>query len=223
MEAIAEAFGLGLLSVASPCLLPIYPGFIAYLAANSEAIRGRRASGLLGLIVLAGILVTMIAFGLVVSALAVAAGRFLVIIVPVTDLLMIVIGTLLVAGRNPFARLPGASVPNDANPYRLAFTYGLVLGPLALPCAGAFVIALFAIAIGLADLAARVLEVTAYGLGFGLPLVVLSLIAAARGQAVVRGIVRFYVPLTRASGVALVAIGLIHLTQSLPDVEVVLG
>jgi cytochrome c-type biogenesis protein len=207
MDPVIQAFGLGVLSAASPCLLPLYPGFIAYLAANSPILRGRAAAGLLGMAVLAGVLTTTIAFGLVVTAVAISVGSLLAVLVPVADVVLIALGTLLILGRHPFERVPGLRVPVAGNPYRQAFLFGTLLGPLALPCAGPFIVALFAISLGVGDLASRVVRSISYGLGFGLPLVVLSLVAAARGQALIRAIVARYGLVERFAGLALVAVG----------------
>jgi cytochrome c biogenesis protein CcdA len=68
-------------------------------------------------------------------------------------------------------------------------------------------VALFAISLGVGDLASRVVRSIAYGLGFGLPLVVLSLVAAARGQSLIRAIVARYGLVERLAGFALVAVG----------------
>src|SRR3989304_1643499 len=65
MNEPALAFPLGRASPASPCLLPLYPGFIAYLAGNSRSIAGTRASGLLGLLVLLGVLSAMVVVAVV--------------------------------------------------------------------------------------------------------------------------------------------------------------
>lgn len=223
MDAYAQAFTLGVLSAASPCLLPLYPGFIAYLTANSRAIAGRRASGLLGLLVLGGVLTAMLLVGLVLSVLALPMGRVLTVVVPVIDGLLIVLGVLLLAGRNPFARLPGARVPLVANPYGQAYVYGLMLGPLALPCAGAFIVALFAISAGVEDALPRVANFLVYGLGFGLPLVLLSLVAAARGQGLVRWIVARHRALEIVAGVLLIGAGLFDLTQNWDNLRGGLG
>ena len=214
MEPLVQAFGLGLASAASPCLLPLYPGFVAYLAANSRGIEGRRAAGLLGFVVLAGVLTTMIGVGLVLTILAIPAGRLLVILVPVADLLLIVLGALLVIGRNPFERLPGVRVPAVANPYGQAYVYGLVLGPLALPCAGAFIVALLAISVGVVDAIPHLVTFVVYGLGFGLPLVLLSLVAAARGQSLIRVVVARHATIERIAGIALLAIGALDLVTN---------
>ncbi|MBA2720125.1 MAG: hypothetical protein H0U52_12945 [Chloroflexi bacterium] len=124
-------FGAGVLSAASPCLLPLYPAFIAYLGSNAKSLEGRRATGLLGLLVLAGVLTTMTAVGVVLAIIAVPTSRLLAYATPVIDGLLIVLGVLLLAGRNPFERLPGMRVPVVANPFRQAYVYGLMLGPIA--------------------------------------------------------------------------------------------
>lgn len=223
MDPVAQAFGLGVLSAASPCLLPLYPGFIAYLAANSPVLRSRAAAGVLGLVVLAGVLTTTITFGLAVTVLAISVGTLLGILVPVADLLLLALGALLVAGRHPFERLPGVRVPVAGNPYRQAFLYGALLGPLALPCAGPFIVALFAISIGAGDLAARLVRSIAYGLGFGLPLVVLSFVAAARGQALIRAIVTRYNMVERLAGLLLIAVGAWDLAANWENIRAALG
>jgi cytochrome c-type biogenesis protein len=207
VDAIAQAFSLGLLSAASPCLLPLYPGFIAYLAGNSARIRGRRAAGLLGVVVLAGVLATMLLVGVVLTLIAAPMSPLLGVLVPAADVLLIVLGLLLLAGRNPFQRLPGVRVPTLRSPYPQAFLYGMLLGPLALPCAGAFVVALLAISVGVVDAIPRVARFLVYGLGFGLPLVLLSLVTAARGQALVRVIVARHEAIERVAGGVLVLVG----------------
>lgn len=223
MEQFVQAFALGVASAASPCLLPLYPGFIAYLAGNSRSIAGRRAAGLLGLLVLAGVLTVMLAIGLLLTVLAVPVGPVLAWLVPLIDLVLIALGVLLIAGRNPFERLPGARVPVIANPYGQAYVYGLMLGPLALPCAGAFVVALFAISIGVGDAIPRIARFLVYGLGFGLPLVALSLVAGARGQALVRWVVARHRAIELVAGVLLVAAGIWDLWMNWDNIRFTLG
>jgi cytochrome c-type biogenesis protein len=220
MDTLVAAFGLGLASAASPCLLPLYPGFLAYLAANSRAIESRRGAGLLGLVVLAGVLSTMIVVGLVLTLLAIPTGRLLLVLVPAADLVLIVLGALLVADRNPFAALPGAHVPSVGNPYGQAYVYGMVLGPLALPCAGAFIVALLAISVGIVDAVGHLATFIAYGLGFGLPLVILSLVMAADRQSLVRSIVAHHRTIEWIAGIGLIAVGAVGLVGDWPNLSV---
>lgn len=208
MDGLWLAFTLGVGSAASPCLLPLYPSFLAYLTANTRALDGRRATGLLGLIILGGVLTTMLVVAVVLVAVAVPLGALLGYLVPLVDLLLIVLGVLLLTGHNPFERLPGATVPVVANPYGQAYLYGLLLGPLALPCAGAFALSLIAYSIGLVEVAPRILTFLAFGLGFGLPLVLLSLLAGARRQEVVRFVTRHHRAIEIIGGTLLIAVGI---------------
>jgi cytochrome c-type biogenesis protein len=211
------------LSAGSPCLLPLYPGFIAYLGANARSLEGRTATGALGLLVLLGVLTTMLVVGIVLVAVAVPTGRLLAIATPAIDGLLIVLGVLLIMGRNPFYRLPSFRVPVLNNPFGQAYVYGIVLGPLALPCAGPFLVSLLGISLGVADAIGKIGTFLLFGLGFGLPLVLLSLVAAARGQAVVRWIVRHHRPIEIASGVLLIAVAVLDLRDKWDSIWLSLG
>lgn len=214
VETLAATFLLGLGSAASPCLLPLYPGFIAYLAGTSGEAPRRDLAALLGLAVLAGVLTTMILVGAALTVVAAPFGAVLRWSVPVTTLLLIVLGLVLLAGRNPFVRLATIRVPVVRNPLAQAYVYGLLLGPVALPCAGPFLVALLAISVGLADGLARLGSFVVYGLGFGLPLVVLAALGSARSGAMSRWIARHHDVVFRLAGVLVIATALYELLAS---------
>jgi cytochrome c-type biogenesis protein len=206
MGELAAVFAAGLASAASPCLLPLYPGFLAYLSANAGSLAGRRASGLLGLLVLFGILTTMVAVGAALFLVAVPVGRVASLLVPVIDGLLIALGALLIAGRNPFNRLPGMRAPVVANPYGQAYAYGVMLGPIALPCAGPFLAALLAVSVGLGDAVASLGTFIVFGLGFGLPLVLVSLLAGSRQRKLVRFVLDRHRAIEIVSGFVLIVV-----------------
>jgi cytochrome c-type biogenesis protein len=216
-------FGAGVLSAASPCLLPLYPGFIAYLGSNARSLEGRTATGLLGLLVLLGVLTTMTIVGVVLAAAAVPTGRLLAYATPVVDGILIVLGLLLLADRNPFERLPGMHVPVVSDPYRQAYVYGLMLGPIALPCAGPFLVSLLGISIGVIDAVGKVGTFVLFGLGFGLPLVVLSLIAGARSRQVVRWIVAHHRGVEVIAGVLLIGVAVLDLIDKWGTIRLTLS
>ncbi len=168
---------------------------------------------MLGLVVLAGVLTTMLVVGLIVATLAVPVSRLLAIATPIVDGVLIVLGLLLLAGRNPFERLPGVRVPGVVNPFGRAFAYGVLLGPIALPCAGPFLVALLAISVGLTDTLSRIGTFLLFGFGFGLPLVVLSLLAGARAQAVVRWIVARHRAVELVAGLVLIGAAILDLAD----------
>jgi cytochrome c-type biogenesis protein len=223
MDALVLSFTLGLASAASPCLLPLYPGFLAYLAGNAGSLRGRRATGLLGLFVLAGVLSAMVVVGAVLASLAVPLGGVLGYVVPLVIATLALLGILLLAGINPFARLATVRIPVVSNPFAQAFVYGLLLGPLALPCAGAFLVAIFATSLGAADTATRLVTFAAYGLGFGLPLVILSLLAGARAQDVARLVARHHRAIEVVSGVVLLGAAGLELATQWDNIRLTFG
>ena len=80
---------LGLLTTTSPCILPLYPGFLAYLSGQDEM--GRKKY-FLGLFVLAGVLTMMLALGGLIALLAVPVGSVLVYLLPLADILIFASG-----------------------------------------------------------------------------------------------------------------------------------
>lgn len=225
LEALAGLgpIGLGLASAASPCLLPLYPGFLAYLAANSASLEGRRGTGLLGLFVLAGVLTTMVLVAIVLVAVAVPTSRLLAYATPVIDGLLIVLGLLLVAGRNPFERLPGVSVPVVSSPFGRAYLYGVFLGPIALPCAGPFLVSLLGISLGVADAAGKIGTFLLFGLGFGLPLVVLSLLTGVRARSIVRWVIQRHRAIELGAGLLLIVVAVLDLADKWESIVLTLG
>jgi len=217
------SFSLGLASAASPCLLPLYPSFLAYLTANTRSLDGRRGTGLLGLLILGGVLTTMLGVAILLVVAAVPIGVVLGYAIPLVDGLLIILGVLLIAGRNPFERLPGARVPIVANPYAQAYVYGVMLGPIALPCAGPFLVGLLGISLGVADAIGRIGTFLAFGLGFGLPLVLLSLLAGVRARAVVHWIVARHRAIEIGAGLLLIVVAVVDLVDKWPDISATLG
>src|SRR5215217_7373796 len=119
-----EAFSLGAAAIlTNACVLPLYPGLIAFLAGGADD--KRRASGWLGLIVLLGVLTMMLILGLVVYLLQQTFGALLPIVLPLVYGLVIVFGVLLLLDRNPFARLSMSPSPILHNRIVSAYLYGL--------------------------------------------------------------------------------------------------
>ncbi|MEO5939437.1 MAG: cytochrome c biogenesis protein CcdA, partial [Candidatus Limnocylindrales bacterium] len=188
-----------------------------------KSLEGRRATGLLGLLVLAGVLTTMTAVGVVLAIVAVPTSRLLAYATPVIDGLLIALGVLLLAGRNPFERLPGMRVPVVANPYRQAYVYGLMLGPIALPCAGPFLVSLLGISLGVPDAVGKVGTFLVFGLGFGLPLVLLSLLTAVRSREIVRWIVSHHRAVEVLAGFLLIGVAVLDVVDNWERIRVEFG
>jgi cytochrome c-type biogenesis protein len=224
LDSLATAFGLGLVATVSPCALPLYPGFIAYVAARSGEGGLSRPTRWLGLAVLAGVLSMMLALGALIAALSVAIGQVLALVTPLADLVVITLGVVLLLGRNPFARLPTlGAVVGARGPLLSAYVYGLLYGPIALPCSGALLVSVFTISLTVASFAEKLIFFLAFGLGFGVPLLALSFLAAARGTALVRRLLRWHGAALRVAGAVLIVVGALDFERNLPFLRLYLG
>jgi len=167
---------LGLLTTTSPCILPLYPGFLAYLSGQNEM---GKQKYFLGLFVLAGVLTMMLALGGLIALLAVPIGSILVYILPLADLLIFMLGILLLLNQNPFKKLPQIQLPVLRHPFNNAYFYGLLYGPIALPCSGPMVVSIFALSFTVAEAFSQLWVFLWFGLGLGLPLLMLSFLSAS--------------------------------------------
>lgn len=167
---------LGLLTTTSPCILPLYPGFLGYLSGQSEM---GKQKYFLGLFVLAGVLTMMLTLGGVIALLAVPVGSVLVYLLPLADVLIFLLGVLLLLNFNPFKTLPQIQLPVLRHPYGNAYVYGLLYGPIALPCSGPMVVGIFAFSFTVGEAFSQLWVFLWFGLGLGIPLLILSLLSGA--------------------------------------------
>lgn len=168
------SFFLGFLTSASPCILPLYPGFLAYLSAQNEL---GRSKYFLGLFVLAGVLTMMLALGGVIAMLAIPVGSVLVYLLPLANLLIFLLGILLLLNYNLFKTMPQIQLPVLRHPYINAYVYGLLYGPIALPCSGPMVVSIFALSFTVMEAFSQLWVFLWFGLGLGLPLLILSFLS----------------------------------------------
>jgi len=207
MGELIASFWLGVGAAASPCLLPLYPTFLAMLATRRED-DGRASWALLGLAVVLGIVTALTLVGLAVTAVSTSLSGILSWLVPLSTVLLVILGVLLILGRNPFAVLTTVRMPVIRHPLAQAYVYGLLFGPVALPCAGPFIVALLAISIGVEETTGRVLTFVAFGLGMGAPLIVISLLGATRARSLTTLLTRHHLAIGRVAGVLLIVAAL---------------
>jgi cytochrome c-type biogenesis protein len=211
LDSIVTSVSLGLLSASSPCILPLYPGFLAYLSGAQEATGNRRGRYFLGFFVLAGVLSMMLALGLFIALISVSVGQALAVAIPLADVLIIGLGMLLLLNINPFKRLPQIRVPILSNPYANAFLYGLLYGPIALPCSGPLVVGIFALSLTAGEAISKLGIFWWFGLGFGLPLLALSFLSGASQRWITRQFAQRARLINTVAGLLLVGAGVYDL------------
>jgi cytochrome c-type biogenesis protein len=232
VEVYLGAFAAGVAATVTPCILPLYPAFLAYVTGARQAPAASPASApgavalaspgvppvLAALVVWAGVVVGMVAIGAGIAAVATPLGDFNRVVLPIADGLLIVLGVLLLAGINPFARLPKPSPAalGGRGPALGAFLYGLLFAPIAVPCSGPFLVGIFAFSLTIGDALGRLAFFVAFGIGFGLPLFILGSLGQVRGAQLARAISRHERAIGLVLGAALLVVGAWDLWVNLP-------
>ncbi len=204
---------LGLLATASPCVLPLYPGFLAYLSGQAETGASRKRY-FLGFFVLVGVLSMMLALGGLIALLALPIGRVLVYVIPLADALLFALGVLLLLDRNPFKALPQLQAPVLRHPFLNAYVYGLLYGPITLPCSGPLVVSIFALSLTVGEAFSRLWVFLWFGVGFGIPLLILSLLSGGLQRQLTRLFARHSRLINAVGGLLLIGIVVYNIVQN---------
>jgi len=216
METIITSLSLGLLATTSPCVLPLYPGFLAYISGGQDSLQNKKSRYFLGFFVLAGVLTMMLALGGIIALLAVSIGRALSIIIPIADAIIILFGILLLLNINPFKTLPQIQVPVLSHPFVNAFIYGLLYGPIALPCSGPLVVSIFALSLTATEAFSQLSVFFWFGMGFGIPLLLLSFLSGAAQRWITRQFAMRARLINVVSGLLLLGVGVYDLSVNWP-------
>lgn len=212
---LAPAFAIGLLATINPCVLPLYPGFLAYLANRAAGPNGMVKIRYLGLAALGGALTMMLALGALITGVIEIVGYAPAFIAPLGAAITLLMGLLLMLNINPFARMTVLAAPiTGSTPHVGAFLYGLLFGPMIMPCAGPLVVSIFSLSLGVAGFIEQLLFFFIFGLGFGLPLLVLSILPNTWSRSLMLQLTRHSTLISRLSGLALIGFGLWNLRAS---------
>lgn len=210
-ESIFTSISLGLLATTNPCVLPLYPGFLAYLSGGQESLQNSRGRYFLGVFVLAGVLTMMLILGGIIAALAVSFGQALSIIIPIADLIILTLGVLLLLNINPFKKIPQVNIPFLKHPFANAFVYGLLYGPITLPCSGPLILGIFAYSFTAGEVLSKLSVFFWFGIGFGIPLLVLSFLSGASQRWITRQFARRARLINTIGGILLVGVAVFDL------------
>jgi cytochrome c-type biogenesis protein len=225
--ALAVAFGAGVISFLSPCVLPLVPGYISYVAgdglAHETGMRSlqaqRLASAALSACFVAGFSTVFITLGAGAAAAgqwmlrfkneATIAGGILVIAFG-----LFTVGLLKVSVLQRDLRIHAAlkgSRPAVAYLMGLAFAFGWT------PCIGPILGAILTVAAAAESLTRGVVLLAAYSLGLGIPFVLTAIFTAEllKRLRFARRAGRW---LQYGSGVAMVLVGVAMITGLLNDV-----
>jgi len=218
------AFAAGLASVLSPCVLPLLPAYLAYLArpAAGRTTPTRLATLASALAFVAGLSLVFIVFFYALTGLLTPVRRY---VPPVAGVLVVLMG-LYVAGALKLPLLAREIRLIKQAPDRGGLLGGFLLGVGFAagwtPCIGVTLGAVLGAAAVQGPSATGFALLAAYCLGLGLPFVLLGL-GIGRAAALARAVAGRRRLVDLASGGVLVAMGLVLLTNNLVGVTQLLS
>jgi cytochrome c-type biogenesis protein len=225
LAAVPVALVAGAVSFASPCVLPLVPGYLGYLGgmagqvgagpAGRGAARGRAGAGSgrllagVGLFV-AGFSAVFVLLGVVFGAVGLALAPWMDVITRVLGVVVVVMG-LAFMGTVPFLQGDRRLHVSPRAGLWGAPVLGVVFGLGWAPCIGPTLSAVLALALDGANPARGALLALAYCLGLGVPFVLVALLYS-RSTRAVSFLRRHRLAIMRLGGGLLVLLGLALVT-----------
>ena len=217
---VAVAFGAGVLSFLSPCVLPLVPAYLADLtgsaARGTEATRPRALAHALAFVL--GFSAVFTALWIAIAAFAELAGDLIFWAQRAGGLLLIVLG-LHLAGvvTIPFLAAPRqARVGGTPGSLARSFGVGLSFGAGWTPCVGPYLAAILGLVLSTSDLPAGGTLLFAYALGLGLPFI-LAALALDRLRGLLRALQRRARVIEIAGGTLVIAMGVLLASGRFPQ------
>jgi cytochrome c-type biogenesis protein len=206
---IALAFAAGLLSFATPCVLPLVPGYLAAVSGAAPGAAGRRVVAA-SLPFVAGFTAVFVALGAVAAATGALAGDNRRLLMQVAGILVVCLGFAFM-GLLPLPWLDRLAAPELVEGARRSGSsalLGAAFAVCAAPCVGPVLATILALASEEGTVAQGSLLLLVYSLGLALPFVLVG-VGFARAMGAFRWLRDHYAAVRVVSGAVLVAVGLL--------------
>jgi len=207
--AIPLALLAGLVSFASPCVLPLVPGYLGYVTGSSATISRWRPMAGVGLFIL-GFAFVFVAYGAAFGALGSWLIRWQDLLTRVLGVVVIVMGLVFIGLFRLFQQTAKLAITPRTGLVG-APLLGIVFGLGWTPCLGPTLAAISALSIGTGSALRGALLTAVYCVGLGLPFLVL---AAGLGWATtaVTFLRRHIRGINIGGGITMLAIGILMVT-----------
>jgi cytochrome c-type biogenesis protein len=193
--------------VGSPCVIALYPAYISFLAGGKDGDRSGVSPFSLGNAVALGVILSMLAGGILFALLIAALGTLVrAVITPAAFLLLLVLSLLLILDIDPLRPAGMQRFSRAATPHRAAFLLGLCMGIIILPCNAPVVMVLLALAATAPGAAEALYVFLAFGAGMTFPLLIIAGISRLRSRQVTGFITRHRLLIRRFSGLLMLVI-----------------
>ncbi|MBI4548550.1 MAG: cytochrome c biogenesis protein CcdA [Ignavibacteriae bacterium] len=221
---ILTAFAFGLLSFASPCVLPIVPGYLSYISGISfEEIQNSSSQSILRkriiincIFFIAGFSLVFIGFGASATVLGQFFQQQLNLLSKIAGVIIIVFGLHMTGMfRIPFLNYE-KRFHTSSKPLGLlgAFVIGLAFAFGWTPCIGPILAAILAIASQQETVGQGIVLLSSYSLGLGIPFLLTGLSMTVFFN-VFNKLKKHLHKIEVASGIMLIAVGILIITNYL--------
>ncbi len=212
----AIAFGAGLLSFLSPCVLPLIPSYVTFITGLSleDVANARRAALTHSLLFVLGFSMIFVALGAGATALGQMLNYQRIWISRVGGVLIIVFGLYMMGVFNIglFSRERRVHLSDKPVGYLGTVLVGIAFGAGWTPCIGPILGSILTYAASAADQARAISLLVAYSLGLAIPFLVAAL-AVERFMAFFQRVKRHMMVVSRVAGVLMVGIGMLMVTN----------
>lgn len=213
---IAIAFSAGLLSFLSPCVLPLIPSYVTFITGVGidDLARERRTALVHGLLFILGFTIVFLALGATATLLGRMMFQYRDWITRIGGVIIIVFGLYLLGAMriDALSRERRVHVADKPVGYVGTVLVGLAFGAGWTPCLGPVLASILVYTSSQADFARGMGLLTSYSLGLAVPFL-LSALAVERFMAFFRRMRRQMVWVTRFTGVLMIGIGLLLVTN----------
>jgi len=192
-------FGAGVLSVLSPCVLPILPIIVT---GTGQDCRYRP------LLIVLGLAITFVLMGVISALFGGLIGQYMQHVEKAAGVLIILLGIAMLAGFNPFKGLGFLSNihVHDHHGRWSGLLLGLTLGIIWIPCVGPVLSGVLAKVAGRGELGYGIVLLSLYTAGFSLPMLFVAYLShAARKR--LQFFLRHPLVIRVASGLVLIVFG----------------
>jgi cytochrome c-type biogenesis protein len=214
LAALLVSLAAGLVSFASPCVVPLVPGYLGYVSGMAGAGATGRTSRpklVLGaLLFVLGFTSVFVVLGVAFGALGAQLHAQIDVVTRVLGVLVIVLGFVFM-GAIPFLQVERRLHVSPRAGLVGAPVLGVAFGLGWTPCLGPTLAAVYTLGLNEATQGRGVVLAIAYSLGLGLPFILLALFME-RSARVLAWLRRHRVVLMRVGGAMLVLLGVLLVT-----------
>lgn len=174
-----ESFLTGLATpLGAVCVLPLYPGFLSYLANKLNAKEDKWTLLRLSLLVTLGIIIFMLTIGIIFTTLLQSSLNIVIsYISPIAFGILFFISILLIFNYDFSQILPQTSAPMIGNPNLTSFVFGLFFGAIVIPCNPGFIAIFFARNLIIQSFFSSMLNFFMFGFGMASPLILFAILS----------------------------------------------